>query len=215
MRGACRMRRSSDKRRFFDELAAEFSEDFSAEDLAKLRWMSGRWGLQEGMWVLEPGCGAGQVTALLVRMVGAGGEVVALDISPRMLDAARQRVGSLGQRGPGSVSFLCCRLEDYVPEAASFDAVIAYRFLPHLDDIPAGLKVVARALKPGGSLFIDHSAGREQVNRFHEHTGGAVAQDAIPEEAALRRMLDEAGLELVELTDRDDLYHAAARKATA
>ena len=49
-----------------------------------------------GMRVLELGCGAGAITEELARRVEPGGEVVALDIQPEMLEKARVRLARLG-----------------------------------------------------------------------------------------------------------------------
>jgi len=205
--------RAGDKARFFDALADEFAEGPSDAEREKLSWMAGRWRLAPGMRVLEPGCGAGYVTALLAELVAPGGQVVALDISERMLEAARRRLAEAPAAREATVCLLRCRLEDYVPqEPASFDAVIAYRVLPHLDDMARGLRAAARALKPGCPLFIDHSASREKVNEFHRRAGGAVASDLLPTRDELVRLLRDAGLRMVELVDTDELYHVEARK---
>ena len=79
-----------DKRRFFDEAAAGFSEDFSRQDMQKIAWMLRRWRLEPGMRVLEPGCGAGQLTLLLADVLGPHGAVVALDFSREMIASARR-----------------------------------------------------------------------------------------------------------------------------
>ena len=52
--------------------------------------------VQEGMVVLEPGCGMGYFTLPLARMVGPKGHVVAVDIQPKMLSALRRRAQRAG-----------------------------------------------------------------------------------------------------------------------
>ncbi len=47
--------------------------------------------IQEGMMVLEPGCGMGYFTLPLARMVGPKGRVVAVDIQAKMLSALKRR----------------------------------------------------------------------------------------------------------------------------
>ena len=205
--------RRQSKRDFFDGVAREFdAEGFSAQDREKIAWMAERWRIRRGMTVLEPGCGAGQLTEVLLSLVGPTGYVIALDVSPRMLEAARRRIGNLLCGMAERVAFVESRLEDFDPEPESVDVVIAFRAFPHFDDIPAALRVMARALRPGGRLFIDHPIGRRQVNEFHGRVGGAVAHDVIPEEPELRAMLQDAGFELAQLVDREDFYHVEATK---
>ena len=52
--------------------------------------------VQEGMIVLEPGCGMGYFTLPLAQMVGPKGRVVAVDIQPKMLSALRRRAQRAG-----------------------------------------------------------------------------------------------------------------------
>lgn len=55
------------------------------------------WAIQFGMEphhrVLEIGCGVGTVTGLLSAFLRDGGEIVAMDLSPKSIQAARERIG--------------------------------------------------------------------------------------------------------------------------
>lgn len=55
------------------------------------RWL-GEAGLRPTDRILEIGCGIGTLTGLLAEQVAAGGEVVAVDLSPRSIDVARRRL---------------------------------------------------------------------------------------------------------------------------
>ena len=55
-----------------------------------------RTALQSGQQVLDLGTGTGSVAIKAASMVMPGGNVTAVDISPEMLDLARQRSASLG-----------------------------------------------------------------------------------------------------------------------
>ena len=52
--------------------------------------------VDEGMLVLEPGCGMGFFTLELARRVGPSGRVVAVDVQPKMLAGLRRRAGRAG-----------------------------------------------------------------------------------------------------------------------
>lgn len=204
------MKTENEKQKFFDDVAAEFAGEKLSEEGEKIDWMLEQWGIKPGMTVLEPGCGAGQLTVKLTEAVGKKGQIIALDISEQMLNQTRKRIEDTGLQD--RVSLHHCSLEEYDADPESVDMVVAYRVFPHLDDIPAALEVVARALKPGGSLFINHPEGREKINEFHRNAGEAVADDLIPEEPELREFLKDAGLELETLIDNDGIYHAMAVK---
>jgi SAM-dependent methyltransferase len=90
--------------------------------------------------VLEVGSGPGEAAARMAQELGA--EVVAVDISPRMVQLA-------GEKG------IDARLGDveHLPfESGSFDAVLAAHVLHHVPDIHRAIGEIARVLRPGGRL---------------------------------------------------------------
>ena len=90
--------------------------------------------------VLEVGGGPGELAERMQKELGA--EVSFVDISPRMVELARER-GVDAQ--VGDVQALPFR--DGV-----FDTVVAAWMLYHVPDIDRGLAEIARVLRPGGAL---------------------------------------------------------------
>ena len=91
--------------------------------------------------VLEVGGGPGELSERMQNELGA--QVSFLDISPRMVDLARER-GLDAQ--VGDVQAL--PFEDGV-----FDTVVAAWMLYHVPDLDRGLTEIARVLRPGGALI--------------------------------------------------------------
>jgi len=90
-----------------------------------------------GWRVLDAGCGTG---ASAVELAGRGADVVAVDLSPRLVELAGQRApGDL----PGRIEFRVGDMLD--PSLGRFDAVLAMDSLIHyqLDDIVAVLAALA------------------------------------------------------------------------
>lgn len=98
------------------------------------RWRDGRTGLQ----ILEAGCGSTSRLDL-----GAHAHVVGLDISAAQL--ARNAV--VHERIVGDV-------QSYPLPADAFDAAVCWDVLEHVDDPPAAVGNLARALRPGGVLVL-------------------------------------------------------------
>jgi SAM-dependent methyltransferase len=96
--------------------------------------------LGPGKRVLEIGCGTGNFTALFAE---SGANIVAVDISPDLLERARMR-----GLPPDRVVFLRKRFEECDIDGP-FDAVIGSSILHHLD-VVAALPLILRLLKPGG-----------------------------------------------------------------
>jgi ubiquinone/menaquinone biosynthesis C-methylase UbiE len=91
--------------------------------------------------VLEVGCGWGELGAWLARETGA--EVIATDLSPRMVELARERG-------------LDARLADVqeLPFAdGEFDVAVAAWMLYHVPDLGRAVSELARVLRPGGRLI--------------------------------------------------------------
>lgn len=92
--------------------------------------------------VLEVGCGPGEAAERIAS--GLSAEVIALDISPRMVELARAR--GIDARA-GDAQKL-----PFDPE--SFDCVLAAWVLFHVPDVDLALAEASRVLVPGGRLVV-------------------------------------------------------------
>jgi arsenite methyltransferase len=107
--------------------------------------------LREGEHVVDVGCGAGIDSLIAARMVGAGGAVVGVDMTPAMVDRAR---ASAAGGGFSNVTFHEGLAESLPVPDAWADVVISNGVLNLFPDKLAGLQEMARVLKPGGRLQI-------------------------------------------------------------
>jgi len=106
-------------------------------------------GVQDGSRVLDVAAGAGDQSLQAAARVGAQGEVLATDISPRILEHAAAQARQAG--------FANVRTEVHDGEhldvaEASFDAVISRLGLIYFPDQQQALRGMKRALKPGGRV---------------------------------------------------------------
>lgn len=90
--------------------------------------------------VLEVGCGPGDLSERIAAQLNA--DVVAIDLSERMVELARAR-GVAAHVGD---------LQELPFAEASFDCVVAAWMLYHVPDVDRGLAEIARVLRPGGRL---------------------------------------------------------------
>jgi SAM-dependent methyltransferase len=108
-------------------------------------------GLRFGMRVLELGSGAGDVSLLAGRIVGAQGEVVGIERSPIAIERARRRVDD---EGLGNVSFLegdLGELDSVIdPSGPPFDALVGRFVLQFMSDPALVLREAAGHIRPGG-----------------------------------------------------------------
>ncbi|MFT4055803.1 MAG: class I SAM-dependent methyltransferase [Novosphingobium sp.] len=100
---------------------------------------------QAGEHVLDIGCGAGASSFVLADRVGPEGRVLGLDISPQLIDRAREL-------GDGAVDFALAdaATADLAPQAS--DLLFSRFGVMFFDDPAAAFTHMRGALKPGGRL---------------------------------------------------------------
>lgn len=139
--------------RIAESYDATHGEIFNDIEQSRLRAALGRArdGVATGskpLRALDFGCGSGNLTRHLLAL---GMEVVAADVSRAFLRVVEQRfvsepVSTLPISGDGLAG----------TADASFDFVAAYSVLHHIPDYLAAVREMARVLKPGGVLLLDH-----------------------------------------------------------
>jgi 2-polyprenyl-3-methyl-5-hydroxy-6-metoxy-1,4-benzoquinol methylase len=161
-------------------------------------------GIGPGSKVLEIGCGTGLFTEMLAA---TGAQIVAVDISPDLIEQARQR-----GLPPDRVRFLAKSFEDCGVDGP-FDAVVGSSVLHHLEFAPA-LKRILELLRPGGVLaFAEPNMLNPQI--FVQKNIPAIKRllgDSPDETAFVRRrlksLLQTTGFDHVEITPIDWLHPA-------
>lgn len=97
----------------------------NARHRAILSWAK-RFGLQEGDRVLEIGAGIGTVTRLLSDAVGPRGRVLGVDLSPRSIAMARERLAMSGNVELVAADILHAELE------GQFDVIVMPDVIEHI-----------------------------------------------------------------------------------
>ena len=105
--------------------------------------------LQPGERVLDVACGTGLVSFAAARAVGPAGGVVGVDLSGRMVEAARQR-------GEGTaltnVRFERMGAEQLALDDAGFDVVLCALGFMYMPDPAEAMREMRRVLRPGGRV---------------------------------------------------------------
>lgn len=109
-----------------------------------------------GMRVLDVGCGSGDVSWLLARLVGLDGAVVGIDQAESALHQARQRQTPKGARPP---EFIACDLHALPASLGLFDAIVGRRVLMYQAEPVKAVRGLAKYLLPGGVMvFQEHDS---------------------------------------------------------
>jgi ubiquinone/menaquinone biosynthesis C-methylase UbiE len=115
--------------------------------------------MPDGSAILDVPCGGG--IALRELRVGQQVRYVGLDISPAMLERARNRIGPQHRH---CVEIINGNIERMPFGDGQFDLCICFNGLHCVPDPPAAVREIARCLKPGGRL-IGEFATRGQLRR--------------------------------------------------
>ena len=113
----------------------------AAEHLARY-WLAAR--LAGGMEVLDAGCGVGYGAELIAR-AGAS-RVLGIDLAPEAIAAASERAGEVAEFQVGDV-------EQPPFEEGSFDLVVCFEVLEHLEDPELTITALKSVLREGGLLI--------------------------------------------------------------
>lgn len=158
--------------------------------------------LRKGETVLDLGSGAGFDCFLAANRVGSTGKVIGVDMTPEMLDKARDNAQKAGYT---NIEFRLGEIESLPVEEDSIDVVISNCVINLSPDKPKVFREAFRVLRPGGRMIVSDLVLLkdlpESIQGLAEAYTGCVA-DALLKEDYLRA-IEEAGFQDVRVTNEN------------
>ena len=156
--------------------------------------------LKDGETVIDLGSGAGFDCFLSAKKVGKGGHVIGIDMTPEMLEKARENAEKAGF---DNVEFRLGEIEHLPVADNSVDAVISNCVINLVPDKRAVFSDSFRVLKPGGRLMVSDivllkelpGAIKESVSAYVGCLAGAVMKEEYI------GAIESAGFARVEITE--------------
>jgi arsenite methyltransferase len=160
-----------------------------------------RLNLQPGERVLDLGCGSGLESMQAACMVGDEGQVVGLDITADMVEAA---IRNAEERQLNNVGFIHGDISCLEFDGDSFDAVQSNCVINHAPDKGRVFQEIYRVLRPGGRFVISDAVSKyplpDNIKNDPDQVaacfGGAVT------EAEYMNSILQAGFQKVEVLKR-------------
>jgi arsenite methyltransferase len=107
--------------------------------------------IEPGQVVLDLGCGAGTDLLIAAQMVGPEGRAIGIDMTPTMLDRARESATEMGLE---NVELHQGLIESLPVPDESVDVVISNGVIDLVPDKDAVFAEIDRVLRPGGRLQV-------------------------------------------------------------
>ncbi len=194
-----------------DEAAAGYERAFAHVSTHFVPFLLRAARLAPGMRVLDVAAGTGLVAEAALAAVGPTGHVTAADISPAMLERARERLGGAPNASVAVEDGQALSFPD-----GSFDAVLCGMALMLFPDPARGLAEFRRVLREGGraAVSVNTTPERAFITRINVAIGRHVPSRAeaaaryfsLGDPARLRGLFEAAGFREVETAIEERRY---------
>ena len=192
------------RKEFFDNHAVNWNENnHSEESISSAKKLLERVILSFGMKVLDVGCGQGIIIPYLYEKIGDKGEILALDLSSKMLQG-------LIQRYPYAKTINADVHNVPLPDC-SIDIITCFCAFPHFANKNLVAKEFYRLLVPNGKIYILHNVGRENLNKLHDKYE-AVCGDHLPCPIGIQKIFGSAGFKNMQVDESSEHYYFCAIK---
>jgi len=170
--------------------------------------------LREGEVVLDLGSGAGLDAFVAAKKVGETGQVIGVDMTPKMLDSARK---SATEMSLNNIEFREGDIEQLPVQDNSIDVVISNCVINLATDKARVFEESYRVLRPGGRLMVSDivlnkklsRAERDDIANYTGCLGGAIL------EGEYLQHIRDAGFEEARVTEKEDWGRAVSVRIRA
>lgn len=199
---------------YFDHPANTFWDRFGRATVGQL-------GLRPGDAVLDVCCGSGASAIPAAEAVGSTGRVVGVDLAENLLQLGRAKASD---RRLANIEFRVGDMLSLAFPDSCFDATVCVFGIFFVPDMAEAARELWRTVRPGGKLAITtwgprffEPANSVFWNIIREEAVGLYKSfnpwDRINNPAGLRSMLNEAGIEAVDISAEDATHSVGSPDA--
>ncbi|MGV0714117.1 methyltransferase domain-containing protein [Mycolicibacterium sp. XJ662] len=160
---------------------------------------------ESGEYVVDVACGTGVLTRLVAERVGAGGRVVGVDLTPEMLQVARETPAPPG----ATIDWREASAEALPLADESYDLVLCQLGVMFFPNRTAAVREMHRVLSPGGRIAINVPATMPAVFEIMVEALGRHVDPGLPgflrtifsvSETELHKLVNDSGFRDVSIT---------------
>ena len=123
-------------------------DKYSTNKMGFGNWISSNYRIDEGMKVLELGCGTGDMWKNKESLIRTCSQLILSDFSAGMVEATKDNIGNYD-----NIEYKVLDIQEIPYENEIFDVVIANMMLYHVPNMDKALEEVRRVLKRGGHFY--------------------------------------------------------------
>jgi ubiquinone/menaquinone biosynthesis C-methylase UbiE len=193
---------------FFNDVAETWDSRFYTPKLIDfLEQIVPTFRIKQGQKVLDVGTGTGVLISFLLKSVGSTGHITAVDYAQKMAVVCSVKFSQFS-----NVNVMVEEVENLSFPSQSFDAITCFGLFPHLENKKQALCEMNRVLRPRGRLIIAHALSSAEIASHHHNASSAVADDILPKEQSMRKLLKETGFSGIQITDNPGCYLCLSNK---
>ncbi|MDZ7671849.1 MAG: class I SAM-dependent methyltransferase [Halanaerobiales bacterium] len=186
---------------FFNKRAEDWDDNVPQKSIEVAKDFVKKYKIGKNDSILDVGCGTGILYSVLEEKKFT--YYLGIDIASKMLDVFKEK---FPQANVKRIDF-----ETNIKLDKTFDFVIVFDTIPHLQKIDMVFKNAYKQLKVGGNFLIVHSKTRKALKEHHDEIGHN-QDDPIPTDEVLRLMSWTYGFEEMLIKDDDYFLFSAKKK---
>ena len=158
--------------------------EYNWEEIEKAEKVLNLCKIKQGSKIIEPGCGTGRLTKIVAERCGSSGEILAFDISKKMVKKTEKRILKYNNN-----KVLCMAAEEYSFKPNYYDVVLCHQTYQHFEKTELATKILANAIKPNGYFIISQFTGIEIINNIYKQPHSPIKNDTMPNISTIEQYL--------------------------
>ena len=196
------------REKFFDEFSDSWDTKGPSPEPEVVLTFLRKLNINSKKTVLDVGTGTGFLIPHIFSFHPA--RVIAMDLSAGMLSKLR---GKYSSRFCTNLEILHGDVHLLNLDNATVDIAVCNGVYPHFHDKPLALSQLHRVLKKGGTLAVNHFAGRQFINSIHGSSShDLIRQDLLDPVMILSKTIARHGFHVTEWRDDSTEYYLIAEK---